>query len=684
MGEVYLAATPGPGRFGRYAALKILREELACDQQFVDMLIDEANISMFLDHPNVVRVLDLAEDGGEYYLAMEFLQGLTLERLADNFRARGQLLDTGLSLWVASQMCDALGYAHTRVDSSGKPLNIIHRDVTPANILLGIQGEVKLTDFGIARAQGRIHQTQAGVLKGKFGYMSPEAIRYEAIDSRADLFCLGVVLYLLLTGEHPVKGAAIMEAIRRFEERRIEPPSSLNPQVPAPLDHLVMRALEPQPADRWSSAAEVNAALQELMRARRDWSELLTHGRARLVQAMRAGAPGCFDPPMEAAELERLYAISRPSAASSTGRELVSRSRRDLPPLSEASEEVTEAQMLRAPSKVPIPELLSEGELLGAKPSTPAGYADDDTAVEPRSLSEDDSAEETMVAEAPVHGVPRSISSLARAPTGGELSRAPLLVDETEEEGVSAVSVLPSRAGPPRGGSVPTESASTPGPTPVEQAPRFTSRGGLVAAEQAPIEGRRRDRRLKLAFAVMLGVALLLVVASTIVFRTELLWPTLRVSSEPGGATVWLDGLERGQTPLTLKLPPNEPHVVELTRHGYITLHRDLQPLGLLAESTLGEDLQQKSYFLQLSVKAKVTLNGTVISWGHRRRVRFQAKPGAPVTLDIAAAGYLPQRIEYGPEDVIPDVRQVQLIPRATPVKPAPKSSTRRRRRRAR
>ena len=306
MGEVFVAAKPGPVGFGPYVALKILRDELACDPQFVDMLVDEANISMFLNHQNVVSVLDLSEDEGAYYIAMEYVQGITVERLVDSLASNGEHLEIPHALYIAVELCRALKYAHTRVNHDGEPLNIVHRDVTPANILLSIQGEVKLTDFGIARARGRIHQTQAGVLKGKFGYMAPEMVRYERLDARADLFCAGVVMYLMLSGRHPVAGAAVMEAIQRFEQKRIPPPSHFNPEVPAALDTIVMRALEPQPDHRWASAAALGDALRDVMLRTPEWRAHTKDGGHRIVEVIRQVAPAEFDPPVDAETLARL------------------------------------------------------------------------------------------------------------------------------------------------------------------------------------------------------------------------------------------------------------------------------------------------------------------------------------------------------------------------------------------
>ncbi len=323
MGEVFVAAKPGPVGFGPYVALKVLRDELACDPTFVDMLVDEANISMFLNHQNVVSVLDLGADDDAYYIAMEYVQGITLERLTESFAARAKHLAVPVALYIGVELCRALKYAHTRVNHQGEPLNIVHRDVTPANILLSSQGEVKLTDFGIARAKGRIHQTQAGVLKGKFGYMAPEMVRYEQIDARADLFCAGVCLYLMLAGKHPVAGAAIMEAIQNYEERRIPPPSTLNASVSPELDAIVMRCLEPKVENRWSSAAELGDVLRDAL-VKDPASRAAGNDYARLVAGqIHDVAPEAFDAPVSAEQTRHLLEKARADRARARGQSVV-------------------------------------------------------------------------------------------------------------------------------------------------------------------------------------------------------------------------------------------------------------------------------------------------------------------------------------------------------------------------
>jgi len=321
MGEIFLAARAGPLGFGPPVALKVLREELATDESFIGMLVDEANISRFLNHQNVVSVLDFGEHSGNYFIAMEFVQGITLQALMDGLRDSGRRMETPLALYVATELCRALKYAHTRRNHAGEPLNIIHRDVTPGNLLLSIQGEVKLTDFGIARARGRSQKTQAGVLKGKFGYMAPEMVRYEEIDARADIFCAGVVIYEMVAGRHPVQGCSIIDAIENFEEKNIDTPSKHNPSIPKALDIILMRALEPNPDARWASAAALGTALQDLAlqseASRRDIGGGATH----LSAVIRDLSPDSFGPaiPKDLAERLLAQARSRESGAPTAG-----------------------------------------------------------------------------------------------------------------------------------------------------------------------------------------------------------------------------------------------------------------------------------------------------------------------------------------------------------------------------
>lgn len=311
MGEIYLGARLEPTGFAPPVVLKVLRDELSHDSTFVDMIVDEANIAMRLQHRNVVSVLDFGAEANTYYMAMEYVHGVSLERLLAAHAERKVTLDLPVAFHIAMELCSALSYAHSRRDPSGQPLGIVHRDVTPANILLSLHGDVRLTDFGLARASGRNTETMPGVLKGRFGYMAPEMLRYEEIDARADVFSAGVVGYGMIAGRHPADGFSMVEALTVFEENKYAPASHHNPHVPEALDAILSYALDANPATRYQSADELGSALRELVTHwARQWPQM-SNGRVRLASMMPTLFPELGEPPIRPAELERLLAAAR-------------------------------------------------------------------------------------------------------------------------------------------------------------------------------------------------------------------------------------------------------------------------------------------------------------------------------------------------------------------------------------
>jgi eukaryotic-like serine/threonine-protein kinase len=195
MAEVYLAKPDGAQRF---VALKRILPNIAADDEFIAMFIDEAKIAGQLNHPNVAQIFDLGKINNSYFIAMEYVSGHDVRALWDRTRdADGgkTALPIGLACYIVKKICDGLDYAHRRRDSKGRPLGIIHRDVSPQNILVSYDGDLKIIDFGIAKAANRIVKTQTGILKGKFAYMAPEQARGEPTDHRADIFAIGVILY---------------------------------------------------------------------------------------------------------------------------------------------------------------------------------------------------------------------------------------------------------------------------------------------------------------------------------------------------------------------------------------------------------------------------------------------------------------------------------------------------------
>jgi serine/threonine-protein kinase len=265
MAEVYVAVRvddPAP----RPYAVKRLLPTLSEDDDFVAMFLDEARLVAQLDHPGILPVHELGKQGEGYYLAMEYVAGRDLRALVQRARARRERLPVPLAAFVALRVADALDHAHRRRDARLRPLHVVHRDVSPANVLVGFDGGVRIIDFGIAQAALRTRREDT-VLRGKFGYMSPEMVRGGPVDRRSDVFALGVVLHELLTGERLFKASselAVLEKVRRAEVRR---PSELNPAVPPALDEIVLRALAREPGDRFAWASELRDALAPWTRA---------------------------------------------------------------------------------------------------------------------------------------------------------------------------------------------------------------------------------------------------------------------------------------------------------------------------------------------------------------------------------------------------------------------------------
>ena len=287
MAEVFRAASYGVEAFERLVAVKRVLPSIAEDQEFIDMFIDEAKIAVQLSHPNIGQVFELGNAEGAYFIAMEYVSGKDVRALFDRARARGNRLHIPMCCHIIKEVCEALEYAHNKTNDQGDPLDLIHRDVSPQNLLLSFEGEVKLIDFGIAKAAGKANKTQSGILKGKFGYMSPEQVRGKPIDRRSDVFSLAIVLYELLTVERCFQGEddfSTLEKVRKVDFRR---PTLLNRSIPPELERIIYRGLTRNPNDRFQSAADFQDALQKFLYqdgsfySRKDLSEYMreTFGR---------------------------------------------------------------------------------------------------------------------------------------------------------------------------------------------------------------------------------------------------------------------------------------------------------------------------------------------------------------------------------------------------------------------
>jgi len=319
MAEIYKAKLEGIGGFQRTFAIKRILPNLSQNSEYIAMLVDEAKVAGLLSHANIVQILDLGQVDNIWYIAMEYVHGRDLGAVLRRARKKGLTLPVPHTVFVTIELLKGLEYAHQRqVMRGGRPvaLNIIHRDVSPPNILLSFQGECKLTDFGIARASLKAMETVAGVVKGRFDYMSPEqAAAVKDLDQRSDLFAVGVVLYEMLTGHHPFRTDSEIGTVERVRTGQYIPVSQRNAEVPFSLETIVDRALQVDRDQRYPSATAFKEALDKFFH---DAGFIFTHatlasyvkglfpeasGKSSTVPTPRRAVPLAADPDTEVDEI---------------------------------------------------------------------------------------------------------------------------------------------------------------------------------------------------------------------------------------------------------------------------------------------------------------------------------------------------------------------------------------------
>lgn len=258
---VYRAKIRGEAGFERLVVVKRILPHMAGDPEFVSTFVQEAKTAARLNHTNICPIYELGKVGESLYMAMEWIAGKDLSAITRRLSKRGEVMPPVLAAFVASKLCDALDYAHSLKDARGNPAGIIHRDLSPTNIMISYEGQVKLIDFGLAKAAGRAQQTNVDALKRKLGYMSPELVKGRAPDARSDLFGVGVCLYELVTGRRLFAGKDDIATLKMVSTASVPPPSALVEDAPEDLELIIMRALEREPDDRWQSASEMAQAL---------------------------------------------------------------------------------------------------------------------------------------------------------------------------------------------------------------------------------------------------------------------------------------------------------------------------------------------------------------------------------------------------------------------------------------
>ena len=387
MAELFKATLTGDHGFEKLVAIKKILPHLATDKSFVEMFIDEARITAQLDHRHIVQVFELGTDADTPYIAMQYVDGLDVLALLREC-ARAQIrLPADFAALIARDVLDALDYAHNALDSSGRPLGIIHRDISPGNVLLSWRGDVKLTDFGIARAAERRHKTEAGTLKGKYGYMSPEQVSGAEIDARSDLFSIGILLAEMVMARRLFTSTNDLDILLMVRDARLDRLHKYASEFPAELRALTVRALQRRPEDRWQSAAQFRDALDE-------WLRRTTRVSARQLAALLGtviNAP--------TADLEGVVEIESPEVSALSG------------PQTRMSQVVADAEAARGRAQ------FISGEVATLPPEARRG-GDDDVAAEdvdipsgPRDVGD--------IAQDPVL---RVVYRLARAKSAGMLA----------------------------------------------------------------------------------------------------------------------------------------------------------------------------------------------------------------------------------------------------------------------
>lgn len=282
MAELFVAKTAGVSGFEKQVALKVIHPNFSSDPDFVRMLVDEAKLAVQLQHMNIVQTYDLGQVDGQYYIVMELIDGADLYKVLKTASKQGLEFPIDVAAHVTSEVATGLDYAHRKSDPMGRPLQIVHRDISPQNVLVSREGEIKIVDFGIAKAALRNQQTQAGVIKGKYFYMSPEQAWGAKIDSRTDVFSTGILLHEMLAGEMLYLEDDLDRLLEKVRGANVQPPSRKRRGIPAELDAIVMKALAKRPEDRFQTAADLSNALVRFLRTHQADS-----GRARVARFVR-------------------------------------------------------------------------------------------------------------------------------------------------------------------------------------------------------------------------------------------------------------------------------------------------------------------------------------------------------------------------------------------------------------
>jgi len=556
MAEIYLAKQKGIEGFEKTLVVKRILPHLSENEDFVRMFRQEARTAARLNHANIAQIFDLGkeEETGAEYIAMEFIHGEDVRRISKQAEALGREIPLGLVMRIVADACAGLDYAHKHSDENGRPLDIVHRDVSPQNILVSFDGSVKVVDFGIAKAADQATVTQSGVLKGKYSYMSPEQAAGQRVDCRTDVFAIGVVLWELLTGARLFKRASDVATLNAVAECRVDPPSSVNPSLPPDVDDLVMRALARDLNERYQEALQLQVAIE-------DW----------LVRNQQAASSAHLAAFMQDLYAERLAEESRLSE-SGVGRSKLSRSlqqlredenlKRPSGPKARLVSRQEEGVSSKEATSAVRPSRIRSGFTPSLRTATPSKREAPRQTTElrrPQPRFEDD--DELDLPTNPMDAA--EVAAVTRSHDPLRAERTVSASGTEEPRRTPGRAVRPSRGHPrPTSGSVPAAAVNRPS-RPSQPRP-------VPVPAPEPEAAPARPRKTPWVVASLLLLVVAGVLGAMLFMNGESAPPTVQLVTDPPGAQVWFGDRQLcAATPCVLSglTPPNV--TLTISREGF-------------------------------------------------------------------------------------------------------------------
>ncbi|MEQ9497760.1 MAG: protein kinase [Deltaproteobacteria bacterium] len=610
MAEVFLAKAVGAMGFQRLVAVKLIHANFTRDEEFVKMFIDEARIAMHLHHRNIVQVFDLDKVGDTYFIAMEFVHGVNLYDLYERIASKNRWIEPPMALYLVAEISKGLHFAHTRTGADGRPLGIIHRDISPQNVLLSFEGEVKITDFGIATAAERLHQTAAGIVKGKYAYMAPERLKEEKVDSRVDVFSVGVLLYELLVGENPFAGPSAVETIENVLGKTVPAPSERGAPVSRRLDEICLKALAKNPDERYASgqalADAVTEYAMELTHARKDMAagdSAVTKLLSDLFPERANRTPTAADP-----KSLSLPGVEDPQTAEQippNGSSGLLETQEDLrssdveAALEEDSEDFDAPTVLKMTPVKGLPQIISAGPSgVDTLPPThdpvgdPSGLFDASSGdpTTPTELPPTYESADPTIEHGPVAGYDDDVEDpfAQTLPSNSNINTMP--EDDPIPAPVVSRPMFTPSSSPPSGSPAPApytppnQSVSppptySPPPQPMQESEQLVvPLGSNELGAAAP----RRASKMNVVAGGLLAIAAIVVIAALLVVgpgETAIVEVPLAISTQPPGALVTVNGRAHPDpTPVIVNVIANQQLTIELQLNGFKKVTREINP----------------------------------------------------------------------------------------------------------